>query len=137
MNTKIYIRNKISTINFRCTQFILKHDENYLSIQWQIYSQKLSTNFLPEFDVLTPLQENTANIFSDNPLELNIILPENSKLKIRVRFQKVNKSFTDWTNFFEFTSKQYNNLTPFKQIDPTLLMTNGATLEYNENGENL
>lgn len=142
LNVKILIRTKLpedTSIDGRSTRLLLKiADEDtayiaYEAVQWQFYGPLVSTALTPEFDVTTPITTTTPGITSPDIYELNIILAENRKYKLRVRFRNELGIYTGWSDFFEFKSKNYKDFTPFITGNfsrEKVVVTQGATLSY-------
>lgn len=132
---KILIRSDLpsnTTIDSRSTRFLLIGlPDTVTSVHWQIYRLELTPDFLPDFDFNTPFSENNAGMYSSDVSGLDILLPENTKYKVRVQL-KQNNQYSGWTSFFEFVSKKYKDFSPFlsKKISKNVVSTQGATIEY-------
>lgn len=130
------ISNKAS-IDQRSTRFIITQaSDSIQKTNWQIFYQKVPVDSLPEYDIITPVTENVSGVNSEDRFQLNIVLKENARLKIRVRFQLLNEEFLGWTNFFEFTSLPYKDFARFPLANfsaEKIVKTQGKTLTYETN----
>ena len=135
-SAKLLLRpvNKNITVDLRSTRFLLnpKNSNNHIAVQWQIFGYLVPDDMLPEWDLITPLSENTPNIVSNNKYELNIILAENRKYRVRVRFYYKNGKISGWSNYFDFISKTYEQKLQFKQtfFPEKTISTQGITLNF-------
>lgn len=119
-----------SEIDRRSSRFLISHSDSdlYVAAQWQIYNKITTESAI--YDVITPIENGSSLLFSSNKFELNIVLPERTSLKLRVRLQDVDGTWGYWSNYFEFVTPVYRDFNPFATIRAKKIMTRGATLNF-------